>query len=116
VLGSNFSRTSLSNDRVFFAADIGGHQGMYSTLFGALQPAILLGDALDGSTVVGINFTQTSLSGNQFVFAADLANGTHGVYVGTAVPEPTSLALCAAAVVGFATSKRRRVPKQAQIP
>jgi hypothetical protein len=74
---------------------------------GSLTRIIGNGDALDGSTITGLTFPFASINdAGQIAFAASLADGRQGVFVGTPVPEPTSLALIA--VGGLAALRRRR--------
>jgi hypothetical protein len=70
---------------------------------------IMVGDALDGSTVTQLFFTRDGLNNNgQIAFTAELSNGTQGVFVATAIPEPSTIALLCVAAIGLSAFAWRR--------
>ncbi|MBM3888560.1 MAG: PEP-CTERM sorting domain-containing protein [Verrucomicrobia bacterium] len=71
---------------------------------------ILVGDALDGSTVGGLSFGRFSLNDNgQVAFYAVLNDGRAGIYRADllVVPEPSTAALIGAGLAGLMTMRRR---------
>ena len=74
-----------------------------------LAELIGTGDPLDGRTVTSLSFGGHGLDGSEFTFAAGFTDGTSGIYVGfIPVPEPSSLGLAGAALVGGWLVRRRR--------
>ena len=77
---------------------------------GTLTRIIGNGDALDGSTITGLTFPFASINdAGQIAFAASLADGRQGVFVGTVVPEPSSLALIGVGGLMAILRRRQRV-------
>lgn len=110
-----FDDPSLDNGNVAFAgfnAD-DGQSGIYTNNGGALVEVTARGNLLDGKSVTAVFFGKEGLSGNQIAFNSIFDDGSSGVFVATAVPEPSSmLGTLAFSAFGAGWMLKRRQKKQ----
>lgn len=110
---SNFDEFSTSFDNgnvAFIGFDSSSQAGIYTEVGGVLREVIATGELLDGKSISSLNLGSEGLNGNQIAFQVIFDDGSQGIYVAKAVPEP-SPALGTLAAGAFATSlmlKRRR--------
>lgn len=78
---------------------------------GEQQIIVSAGDILDGKTVdeldLSNNKSRRFLSGNQVALTLKFTDGSSGLYLAT-IPEPSTLAMAATALVGLGMMVRRR--------
>jgi len=88
------NRPSLDGGDVAFKGfgSIGtsGDHGIYTDIGGSLMKVVDLSDMLDGKTLSFLSSGGEALSGNQIAFFAQFTDGSKGIYVATAVPEPSA--------------------------
>ena len=88
-------------------------RSIFTTIGGALVEVTSIGDLLDGKSIAGVSFGQEGLSGNQIVFSAFFDDDSSGVFLVTAVPEPSSiLGTLSFSAFGAAWMLKRRQKKQ----
>ena len=100
---------SISGNSVVFQASYGNgsNYGIFLSRGGA--PELLLGttDPLFGSTVSSVDIGTFAADGNQVAFRYILSDGRRGIAVVT-VPEPSTYALGAVALVGLLAFRKRK--------
>lgn len=82
------------NDRgtVVFSAEIGGGAGLFTGSDPINDKVIAVGDEFFGSTITYLSFSREGLNDfDQIAFYAQLANGTSGIYLALAEPQPQSV-------------------------
>lgn len=110
---TGFSGYAADNGHIAFLGNYSGGSAIYLYDNAMLSRLIGTGDLIDGHTITSLAFNPEGLAGDYLVFRANFAGGS-GIYStllsASAVPEPSTYALIAGAMVlGLAVWRRRRV-------
>ena len=93
---------------VFSASGLDGQEGIYSTFGGSLHRVVDLDDMLDGKTLDSLATGLNGFDAGQIAFWARFDDGSEGIFLATAVPEPGTWASMAAGLLLLAGTVLRR--------
>jgi hypothetical protein len=98
---------SMDSGHVVFAANTNTSSAirLYSDFDGSLRRIVGVNDILFGKQISTLSIDHQAISGNSIAFVANFTDGSSGVYLAS-IPEPSSLATCAALALALARSRR----------
>jgi hypothetical protein len=113
IFDGGIAECAINNQgRVAFTAFTDSTISSYAIFTGAnssTDRVVGLGDNIDGAAIVSLVFSRDCLNNEgQIAFAARLSDGTQGVWVGTPVPEPSTLVLFCVSTIGLLAFAWRR--------